>query len=1438
MAETGSGREPLEELAESFLARFRAGERPSLSEYTAAHPELADQIRELFPALVEIEQAGSVVGPATGPAAPGAILGKARLESLGDYRIIREVGRGGMGVVYEAIQESLGRHVALKVFAPWTGTDPKLIERFQREARAAARLHHTNIVPVYGVGEHGAHHYYAMQFIQGQGLDAILHEMRRSRSVPESDGPSPALADPTHSAPLAATVAHSLLTGRFADPAGERRDVATEADANPIEFELPTSSHSPVPTDAQVPGDASGWASQPGTPYARTIARVGFQVAEALAHAHGQGILHRDIKPSNLLLDIEGNIWVTDFGLAKSDDAEALTEAGDIVGTVRYMAPERFHGDSGPGSDVYGLGATLYELLTLRPAFDEGDRARLIDHILHTDAPAPRAVDAKIPRDLETIVLKAMAKHPADRYVSARALAEDLDRFLQDRTILARRSSVTERLWRWCKRNPVIAALNVLAATLTTAIAIISTVAAIWLGQSRGKALENLGRATTAEADRTRQLWESSFAQARAGRFSHQVGQRFASLKAIQRAANLGVFPERTGELRDEAIACLALPDLRLERSLGVSYPGDFADSTWIAFDDAFEHFAYSDRDGAITLRRVADSEVLGRLPGPGWRPYAIGLAFSPHGEWLVTSCSHYLRDGKRSSRILAWDARGGGPGRVVSLAEGEAGFLCFDRDGGSAVLTRSEDSITFVELASGRESRRLRLDLEQGTLLNCGGRISPDSKQIALWPSQGPPAELFDLKTGSRVHRFEHPNRVNHMAWSPDGQVLAVGCDDRQIYIWETASKRLISVLEGHLSGGIGLEFSHAGDLLISRCWDGTSRLWDPIRGRERLSIYSHFVALSGDDRRVAIVNRLEQLEVHELAAGRECRALQHGRVGNRSLRPSCATWAADFRANGRVLASAGEGVRLWDLATFTEIAHLPIGGSDTARFRPDGTSLLTFGAAGLRLWPLEDDQGTEEDLVRIGPPRLADLPRAENNSYARWDGEGRSILATNSVDHQAVLVDPATLAERGRFGRHAGLRFSVPSPDGRWVATSTWQGSNVKVWDTATGALAWELPCGNANIGFSPDGRWLVTALSHEYRLWQVGSWTPGIRVRTGTSIPGSFAFTYDGGLLALDRGQLTRLVDPESGRELATLEPPPEYPRELMWPSFSPDGGRLAVPSDWVILVWDLRLIRAQLAKMRLDWDAPPIPAEETAPAPLPIRAIVEGADWLAEAAAGEAEARAGRWDAAEAALARAVAKGCDDPLIWHRHLLLLLRAGDAAGYRAGCSALISRFGSDERPGFVEPVVWACALGPDALPEWGPMVRVVETAVKQRPENAELRKTLGAALFRAGKPQEAIAALQESIRVNGHGGNAFDWLFLALAHHRLGNAKEAKEARNKARDWIAHGDERAVPDPYVLSPLPWYTKLELELLLREAEGQISRPAPDLPAEVFETR
>jgi serine/threonine protein kinase len=287
-------------------------------------------------------------------------------EQLGEYRILREVGRGGMGVVYEAEQESLGRRVALKVLPPHALNDAQQVLRFEREAKAAARLHHTNIVPVFGVGHHGGTHYYVMQFIQGQGLDDVLEELRASRAKQPAE--ARAACTPVKQ------VAHSLLTGSF------RAGAAEEDAAPPVNAAGSTVTNNlsdSVPTGRSKSADRSSLSSTDNH-YWRSVARIGVQVTEALEYAHGQGIIHRDIKPSNLLMDLKGTVWVTDFGLAKPTDAEDLTHTGDIVGTIRYMAPERFQGQSNARSDLYALGVTLYELIALQPAFSERDRPKLL----------------------------------------------------------------------------------------------------------------------------------------------------------------------------------------------------------------------------------------------------------------------------------------------------------------------------------------------------------------------------------------------------------------------------------------------------------------------------------------------------------------------------------------------------------------------------------------------------------------------------------------------------------------------------------------------------------------------------------------------------------------------------------------------------------------------------------------------------------------------------------------------------------------------------------------------------------------------------------------------------------------------------------------------------------------------------------------------------
>ena len=213
-----------------------------------------------------------------------------------------------------------------------------------------------------------------------------------------------------------------------------------------------------------------------GTRYWRSVARIGIQVADALEYAHQQGTLHRDIKPANLLLDNRGTVWIADFGLAKLEDLDDLTHSGDMVGTLRYMAPEQFEGKADARSDVYNLGLTLYELLTLRPAFDEKDRRRLIRQMTQEEPPRPRKLNPAIPRDLETIVVKAMAGDPGHRYQTAGELAADLRCFLEDRPIRARRASLAGRLWRWCRRNRAVAALAGTALALLVAVAVVASV--------------------------------------------------------------------------------------------------------------------------------------------------------------------------------------------------------------------------------------------------------------------------------------------------------------------------------------------------------------------------------------------------------------------------------------------------------------------------------------------------------------------------------------------------------------------------------------------------------------------------------------------------------------------------------------------------------------------------------------------------------------------------------------------------------------------------------------------------------------------------------------------------------------------------------------------------------------------------------------------------
>jgi len=531
MPEPTVDRDPVEFLAAEFVDRLRDGERPTIEEYAAAHPEWAKQIRDLFPTIAAMENLKLEKEVSSGGRAS---LGPTKIERLGDLRIIREIGRGGMGIVYEAEQESLGRRVAVKVLPKQSLLDEKHLRRFRREAKTAAKLHHTNIVPILGVGEQDGFHYYVMQIIRGAGLDEIIPQLNQLATATGIEA-IPVLR--TKRAANVSSVARALVRGELRSLAqvdnirGSGDESASQSSSGTDSNRAATTTIAPDQGDSifvddsfvlpdgtavseaadsdAVPESTPATATRFGMAYWQSVARIGVQVANALNYAHRRGTLHRDIKPANLLIDEGGTIWVADFGLAKAMEQDNVSRTGDIVGTLRYMAPEQFLGAADARSDIYSLGLTLYELLTLEPAFDETQRKRSFLHDSGSLEPGrPRRNNPSIPGDLETIVLKAIAAEPEARYQTSAELSEDLQRFLEDRPIHARRASVAERLRRWARRNPAVATLSGLAISLLLLVAIVFTTAYLRTKQAKDAAVaaEDSERQQRVKAEATSEL--------------------------------------------------------------------------------------------------------------------------------------------------------------------------------------------------------------------------------------------------------------------------------------------------------------------------------------------------------------------------------------------------------------------------------------------------------------------------------------------------------------------------------------------------------------------------------------------------------------------------------------------------------------------------------------------------------------------------------------------------------------------------------------------------------------------------------------------------------------------------------------------------------------------------------------------------------------------
>jgi WD40 repeat protein len=933
-------------------------------------------------------------------------------------------------------------------------------------------------------------------------------------------------------------------------------------------------------------------------------ARLVAQVARAVHHAHQRGVLHRDLKPANILLEWRaGDVsppvpLVVDFGLAKRvEGGAALTHSNVIAGTPSYMAPEQAAGKGGrltTAADVYGLGAVLYQCLTGRPPFQADTPLDTLLQVVHQEPVPPRRLHARIDRDLETICLRCLEKDPDKRYGSALALAEDLERWLRDEPILARRSGVGERLIKWARRRPAIAALVAVSAGMSLLLITALLVSNLLLNRA-------VGRAEQAEADATERLFDSLVARAEAGRTSGRAGQRDASLEALRQA---GVIARRQGRaaadllrLRNAAIACLALPDLRLEQEWEGSPPG----TSGLAFDGRFERYAWVLGDEGIRVCRTADHQVLLRLPTPpADRAERLTiLRFSPDGRYLAA----WYYQWAKSRPVEIWDLVAGGDRPPITVPDA----ACppeFTPDGSAVLVALPRGAIARIDLARRKEVERLSRGWEAHRLT-----IHPGGRLVAVASQAQSGVQLRELPGGRVTRELKHPQGVQGVAWQPGGDLLAAGCDDHRIHLWDASSGQEQGVLEGHAWEVHDLAFDATGRWLASFGWDYSLRVWDMDTRRQVL-----------DQQDVRVVSF--RTDGPLMAAGMAGRKVQVWSLSPSPVYDSLHNWHRralwmTFSPDGRwlVAGTPDRGTFLADLGTRQVAGHLPE--VEGMIWGPGGESWLTVCRDRLTWWPMHPLEAGAAG-IRIGPPRVITGPAANVRewSIAGLTGpDARGVFAFSKAKGAVRVIGLDEPARDRWVGEHPYPIYSYVSDDGRWaVAGSHESGDGVRIWDTDTGRQK-ELPIGDADMHFSPDSRWLFTTTGRlsrrgaECRAWRVGTWEPArsLPLTRTASAPAPVVVSPDGRVLAVAGTQTeVRLLDPETFAEIGTLAgPDPGYIASL---NVSADSSTLAAASAHAVHLWDLRRLGEELSKLGLGEGWPAYAPAPPAP-PGPLRVVID-------------------------------------------------------------------------------------------------------------------------------------------------------------------------------------------------------------------------------------
>ncbi len=1283
------------ELVALCLDRLERNDADAAEAVCREHPQHAAAIRQRLDLL---ERSGLLVRPEV---SESSAVPDAMPEKLGDFRLLRKLGEGGMGVVYLALQESLQREVALKLVRPDQLWFAGARERFRREVDAIARLQHPGVVPIHAVGEEAGIPYFAMEKVSGATLADVL-------------------------AALAGADA-SGLAGR--DMA---RAIAARAE----------------PADGPA-GDASAAFVFDGT-WAETCFRIVLQVAEALEHVHRRGVLHRDLKPSNVMVTRAGRAMVLDFGLASTTGASRLTRSGARLGSLPYLAPEQWSGNGDridARTDLYALGVTLYEMLTMRAPYADSSAEGLMRTIEIGRPDSVRALNRSVSWDAETVCLTAMEREPSRRYASAADFARDLANVLHHRPIEARRPGVALRARRWGQRHPAlrvgIALGSLLLIGAPTTFGWMERAARLRVDKAyrRADGLRLSGQSTAllATDPGLALLIAIEGAERQPGCVANDA--LYAALAACHEEHTLvghGGAVEQAAFSPDGTCVATCSRDgtgivwdaqRGMERRILFGH-GDAVRS--ITFSPDGNRLVTASADGQARVWDVAAGTCLCVLRGH--RGALHGAAFDSGGQRILTWSAD------ATARI--WDAVDGRLLHTLTGAGGEVTDARFSRDGRSIVAASEDGSARIFDADSGECVQRFEL----GDPVWCA-RFSPTGDRVALC-GRARAARVFEVASGRElVPPLQHLDAVATIDWSPDGTRLLTSSWDHTLGLWNAVSGERLFTWHGQRRIVRFARFSPDGSLVLSGGDDATAHLWSTINGKEFDVLRGHAGPIvsgdfSSDGRRVVTAGDTARIWSVPRAA------LQVEWEGHRDKVQNISVSKDGTRF---VTASRDGTAKIWD--TQTRRLELTLAGHDgrvhSAAFSPDGACAVTGS----------DDQTARVWDAVTGVTLSVLEGHRELLTWAVFDATGARVL-TLSQDETARVWD----WKSGRVlltlaGHHGTMLRGEFSADGARVATVTADGTTT-VWDATTGVELMKLDLGSSDaraVRFSPDGRRVVILLAGKPTAsicdLATNQIVQQLRGRGGTVH--SATFSPDGSRVATSNDDAeVRLWEAATGELLATLAGHEEI---VPYSGFLPDGTTLVTASiDGDVRTWPIDPLAAALAAK---------PRELTADEHIAFE-VGDPSAWRE---------------------AKEIVRALEEKCALAEEVVAGVRIADL-GEGVRDSALTIARELRDHPIELARASWAIACTPGrSEADYRLALRRAEQSCRMVPGVGDFERAVGVAQFRLGLDELCVTTLArpEVLVPDGDGGRGggndyFQTLaFLAMAQERLGHREEARAA-----------------------------------------------------------